>query len=53
MYNGEMILSEVVYWKCVGCGYEFLSNAKTPTCPRCKGDKLEKKDFRKLAGFGE
>jgi ABC-type ATPase with predicted acetyltransferase domain len=49
----EMALQEVAYWKCSGCGYEFLSSAKTPICPRCKSDKMEKKDVKKLVGFDE
>jgi ABC-type ATPase with predicted acetyltransferase domain len=49
----EIILQEVAYWKCNGCGYEYLSNSKTPICPRCKNDKLEKKDVKSVGGFDE
>jgi ABC-type ATPase with predicted acetyltransferase domain len=49
----EIILQDVAYWKCVGCGYEYLSNSKTPICPRCKSDKVEKMDVKKLVGFDE
>jgi predicted Zn-ribbon and HTH transcriptional regulator len=42
-------LQQADYYKCSGCGYEFLS--RTPACPRCKSDKLEKLDLKKLVGF--
>jgi len=48
-----MALQDVAYWKCSGCGYEFLSASKTPICPHCKGEKMEKKDVKKLVGFDE
>ncbi|HYB84562.1 MAG TPA: hypothetical protein VED86_04470 [archaeon] len=44
-------MQEAVYYKCGGCGYEFLSNSKTPACPRCKAVKLERMDVKKLVGF--
>jgi len=49
----EIILQEVAYWKCSGCGYEYLSNSETPICPRCKNDKLERKDVKTVVGFDE
>jgi ABC-type ATPase with predicted acetyltransferase domain len=49
----EIILQDVAYWKCSGGGYEYLSNSKTPICPRCKSVKLEKMDVKKLVGFDE
>jgi predicted Zn-ribbon and HTH transcriptional regulator len=44
-------LQETNYYKCSGCGYEFLSNSKAPSCPHCKADRLEKIDVKKLVGF--
>jgi len=44
-------LQETMYFKCSGCGYEFLSRSKTPICPKCKTDKLEKMDVSRLIGF--
>jgi predicted Zn-ribbon and HTH transcriptional regulator len=49
----EIILQGVEYWKCSGCDYEFLSNSKTPICPRCKSEKQEKLDVKKVVGFDE
>ena len=49
----EIILQDVAYWKCSGGGYEYLSNSKTPICPRCKSVKLENMDVKKLVGFDE
>ena len=46
-------LQEANYYKCTGCGYEFLSNATPPTCPHCKTAKLDKMDAGKLVGFDE
>jgi rubrerythrin len=51
--RGKEILQETTYYKCIGCGYEFLSNSKNPDCPHCKNNKLEKKDAKKLVGFDE
>lgn len=44
-------MQEADYFKCSGCGYEFLSNSKAPICPRCNAEKLEKLDIKKLVGF--
>jgi predicted Zn-ribbon and HTH transcriptional regulator len=46
-----MRLQEANYYKCTGCGYEFLSNSKTPVCPHCKVDRLEHMDAKNLVGF--
>jgi len=44
-------LVEANYYKCIGCGYEFLSNSKAPACPHCKAERLEKMDTKTLVGF--
>ena len=44
-------MQQTDYYKCSGCGYEFLSNSKAPACPRCNSGKLEKLDVKKLVGF--
>jgi len=49
----KLPLQETKYYKCSGCGYEFLSNSETPACPRCGTGNLEKMDLRKLVGFDE
>jgi len=46
-------MQDANYFKCGDCGYEFLSNSKTPACPQCDADKLEKMDVKKLVGFDE
>ncbi len=46
-------MGEGKYYRCSGCGYEFLSKVHDPTCPRCKGGKLESKDIKALAGLDE
>ncbi len=53
MERKEKFLDEATYYKCSGCGYEFLSKIKNPTCPRCKSNKLEVEDIKSLAGFEE
>jgi len=46
-------LQNTNFFKCKDCGYEFLSNAKEPTCPKCKGKQMEKKDIGQLGAFDE
>ena len=46
-------MDDAKYLKCGKCGYEFLSKTGNSTCPKCKGQTLEKKDVKGLLGFDE
>ena len=46
-------MDKAAFYGCGDCGYEFLSNAKEPTCPRCKSKKLNNKDLKTLAGLDD
>ena len=46
-------MEDALYYRCSGCGYEFLARTESPACPRCKNRKLEKKDMEALGGFDE
>jgi rubrerythrin len=39
------------YYKCSGCGYEFLGRIDNPACPKCKNGKLESLNIRNITGM--
>jgi predicted Zn-ribbon and HTH transcriptional regulator len=53
VHTRTKFLDQATYYKCSGCGYEFLSKIKEANCPRCKGNKLESRDIKALAGLDE
>ena len=50
-FQERRMLQETNYFKCLSCNYEFLSKSELPSCPRCKWNKLERMDLKKLVGF--
>ena len=46
-------MDAALYYKCDGCGYEFLSKKGEAACPRCKSRKLTAKDVKAVGGIDE
>ena len=46
-------MQDADYFKCSGCGYEFLSASKNPKCPKCGNTRLEKADMGKVVGLDD
>ncbi|MGA2462028.1 MAG: hypothetical protein ABSF82_11480 [Candidatus Bathyarchaeia archaeon] len=46
-------MDKAAFYACNDCSYEFLTNAKEPSCPRCKSKKLSNMDMKKLSGLDE